>query len=65
MEDLVQAAKRDIKFRSVLLVTNGTLLHKRNGLFETLDGLIVSLDALTADPENPKSKPGVLNRGAG
>ncbi len=58
----MQAAKRDIKFRSVLLVTNGTLLHKRQRLFESLDGLIVSLDALTADPENPKSKPGVLSR---
>ena len=50
VEELVHAAKRDIEFRSVLLVTNGTLLHKRQGLFETLDGLIVSLDALTADP---------------
>jgi MoaA/NifB/PqqE/SkfB family radical SAM enzyme len=62
VEDLVEAAKRQIKFRSVLLVTNGTLLHKRPRLFSSLDGLIVSLDALTADPDNPKSKPGVLNR---
>ena len=62
IEDLVQAAKREAKFRSVLLVTNGTLLHKRQRLFGLLDGLIVSLDALTADPENPKSKPGVLGR---
>jgi MoaA/NifB/PqqE/SkfB family radical SAM enzyme len=62
VEDLVQAAKRDAKFRSALLVTNGTLLHKRQRLFGLLDGLIVSLDALTADPENPKSKPGVLGR---
>ena len=62
VEDLVQAAKRDVKFRSVLLVTNGTLLHKRQRLFTSLDGLIVSLDALTADPANPKSNPGVLNR---
>ena len=46
----------------MLLVTNGTLLHKRQRLFESLDGLIVSLDALTADPANPKSKPGVLSR---
>jgi MoaA/NifB/PqqE/SkfB family radical SAM enzyme len=43
-------------------VTNGTLLHKRQRLFESLDGLIVSLDALTANPANPKSKPGVLSR---
>jgi len=62
VEDLVHAAKRRIQFRSVLLVTNGTLLHKRLRLFESLDGLIVSLDALTADPRNPMSKPGVLPR---
>ncbi len=62
VEDLVEAAKRRIKFRSVLLVTNGTLLHKRPRLFDSLDGLIVSLDALTPDPDNPKSKPGVLSR---
>ncbi len=62
VEDLVEAAKRRIKYRSVLLVTNGTLLHKRPRLFASLDGLIVSLDALTADPDNPKSKSGVLSR---
>ncbi len=62
VEDLVEAAKRRIKYRSVLLVTNGTLLHKRPRLFGSLDGLIVSLDALTADPDNPKSKSGVLSR---
>jgi MoaA/NifB/PqqE/SkfB family radical SAM enzyme len=62
VEDLVEAAKREVKFRSVLLVTNGTLLHKRLRLFPSLDSLIVSLDALTADPVNPKSKPGVLGR---
>src|ERR1017187_7050666 len=62
VEDLAHAAKREVKFRSVLLVTNGTLLHKRQKLFGDLDGLIVSLDALTADPANPMSKPGVLGR---
>jgi MoaA/NifB/PqqE/SkfB family radical SAM enzyme len=62
VEDLVEAAKHQAKFRSVLLVTNGTLLHKRRRLFASLDGLIVSLDALTADLGNPKSKPGVLAR---
>jgi MoaA/NifB/PqqE/SkfB family radical SAM enzyme len=62
VEDLVHAAKREVKFRSVLLVTNGTLLHKRLRLFDCLDGLIVSLDALTVDPTNPLSKPGVLPR---
>ena len=62
IEDLVEAAKRDVKFRSVLLITNGTLLHKRERLFDALDGLIVSLDALTEAPDSPKSKPGVLLR---
>src|ERR1039458_779848 len=34
VEDLVQAAKHDIKFRSGLLVTNGTLLDKRRRCIE-------------------------------
>lgn len=60
VQELVEAAKREIKFRSVLLVTNGTLLHKRQRLFDLLDGLIVSLDALTAEPSAPMSKSGVV-----
>ena len=62
IQELVEAAKRDIGFRSVLLVTNGTLLHKRQRLFEALDGLIVSLDSLTPEPEIPLSKSGVVPR---
>jgi MoaA/NifB/PqqE/SkfB family radical SAM enzyme len=56
--ELVGAARQDLKFRSVMLVTNGTLLHKRQELFALLHGLIVSLDALTPEPSNPVSKPG-------
>lgn len=62
VQELVAAAKQDIRFRSVLLVTNGTLLHKRQRLFELLDGLIVSLDSLTAEPSAPMSKSGVVPR---
>ncbi|MGH9453055.1 MAG: radical SAM protein [Terriglobia bacterium] len=60
--DLVGAARHDLKFRSVMLVTNGTLLHKRQELFGLLHGLIVSLDALTPEPSNPVSKPGNVPR---
>jgi MoaA/NifB/PqqE/SkfB family radical SAM enzyme len=60
IEELARAARRDIKFRSVLLVTNGTLLHRRQELFDSLTGLIVSLDALSVDTRMPLSKPAVL-----
>ncbi len=56
IEELVRAAKQDCGFRSVLAVTNGVLLDKRQGLFDHLDGLIVSLDAITHDPSEPQSK---------
>ena len=62
IQDLVAAARNKIKFRSVMLVTNGTLLHKRQRLFDSLHGLIVSLDALTVDPSEPTSKSGVVGR---
>src|SRR5208337_4712050 len=60
IEDLALAARNDLKFRSVLLITNGTLLHKRLGLFDSLHSLIVSLDSLQADSTKPMSKPAVL-----
>jgi MoaA/NifB/PqqE/SkfB family radical SAM enzyme len=60
IEDLLRAARHDVKFRSVLMVTNGTLLHKRPSVFENLHGLIVSLDSLTVDASRPMSKPSVL-----
>lgn len=62
IQELASAARNEVKFRSVLLVTNGTLLHKRLDLFGSLHGLIVSLDALTPAPGSPTSKPGVLPR---
>jgi MoaA/NifB/PqqE/SkfB family radical SAM enzyme len=60
IEDLAEAARNQLNFRSVLLVTNGTLLHRRQKLFESLHSLIVSLDALEADASKPLSKPAVL-----
>ena len=60
IEELADAARRDIRFRSVLLVTNGTLLHRRQRLFDSLTGLIVSLDALTPDTSLPMSKSAVV-----
>jgi MoaA/NifB/PqqE/SkfB family radical SAM enzyme len=60
IEELARAAREEIKFRSVLLVTNGTLLHRRQQLFDSLTGLIVSLDALSVDARARLSKPAVL-----
>jgi MoaA/NifB/PqqE/SkfB family radical SAM enzyme len=60
IEELVEAARFDCKFRSVLLITNGTLLDRRPRIFNGVTGLVVSLDALAADPTNPLSKPAAL-----
>ncbi len=60
IEELAQAARKDLRFRSVLLVTNGTLLDRRQKLFDSLTSLIVSLDALTVDATRPASKPAAL-----
>lgn len=62
IQELVEAARQQMKFRSVMLVTNGTLLHKRERLFDLLSGLIVSLDSLTFEPSAPMSKSGVAPR---
>jgi MoaA/NifB/PqqE/SkfB family radical SAM enzyme len=60
LEQLLAAARGKIGFRSVMLITNGTLLDRRQGVFEHLTGLVISLDALTMDPANPLSKPAAL-----
>lgn len=60
IEELARAARRDLRFRSVLLITNGTMLHRRQRLFDHLTSLLVSLDALTVDIQMPMSKPAVL-----
>src|SRR5262249_52781683 len=60
IEELVEAARFEDKFRSVLLITNGTLLDRKQKILSSLTGLVVSLDALAADPTNPLSKPAAL-----
>jgi MoaA/NifB/PqqE/SkfB family radical SAM enzyme len=60
IEEIVNAARFDCKFRSVLLITNGTLLDRKPGILSGVTGLVVSLDALAADPTNPLSKPAAL-----
>jgi MoaA/NifB/PqqE/SkfB family radical SAM enzyme len=44
----------------VLLITNGTLLDRKPKVLNAVTGLVVSLDALQADPTNPLSKPAAL-----
>src|ERR1700687_537813 len=60
IEEIVHAGRFDCKFRSVLLITNGTLLDRKAGILSGVTGLVVSLDALAADPTNPLSKPAAL-----
>jgi MoaA/NifB/PqqE/SkfB family radical SAM enzyme len=60
IEELVTAARFQQKFRSLLLITNGTLLDRKPKILDALTGLVVSLDALQADPANPLSKPAAL-----
>src|SRR5690242_16983985 len=50
IEELVEAARFDCKFRSVLLITNGTLLDRKPRVLTGVTGLVVSLDALATDP---------------
>jgi MoaA/NifB/PqqE/SkfB family radical SAM enzyme len=60
IEELVEAARFECKFRSLLLITNGTLLDRKPRILRAVTGLVVSLDALAADPTNPLSKPAAL-----
>ncbi len=47
--DLLAYARKDLKFREISLITNGTLLAQNLNLFPFLNRLIVSLDAI--DPQ--------------
>src|SRR5580692_3021416 len=60
IEELVHAARFHSRFRSVMLITNGTLLDRKPGILGGVTGLVVSLDALAADPSNALSKPAAL-----
>jgi len=59
---LARAARRELKYRSVLLVTNGILLDKKRELLEHLTGLVVSLDSVIPDPSQSLSKPSVVSK---
>jgi MoaA/NifB/PqqE/SkfB family radical SAM enzyme len=60
IEEIVETARFKDKFRSLLLITNGTLLDRKPRILSAVTGLVVSLDALAADPTNPLSKPAAL-----
>ena len=60
IEEIVEGARFKHKFRSLLLITNGTLLDRRPKILNAVTGLVVSLDALRSDPTNPLSKPAAL-----
>ncbi|HXT76481.1 MAG TPA: radical SAM protein [Candidatus Eisenbacteria bacterium] len=62
IEQIVTAARFGYKFRSVLLITNGTLLDRKLGILNGVTGLVVSLDALQAHPTNPLSKPAAVTK---
>lgn len=62
IEEIVETARFDCKFHSLLLITNGTLLDRKPRILGAVTGLVVSLDALAADPTNPLSKPAALPR---
>ena len=49
IEELVEAARFECKYRSLLLITNGTLLDRKPRILRAVTGLVVSLDALAAD----------------
>lgn len=60
IEEIVEAARFKERFRSLLLITNGTLLDRKQRILSAVTGLVVSLDALATDPTNPLSKPAAL-----
>jgi MoaA/NifB/PqqE/SkfB family radical SAM enzyme len=59
LSDLLDYARRDLKFREISLITNGTLLSERLNLLPLLDRLILSLDSLDAQALNTVSVPDV------
>ena len=63
--ELLDYARKDLKFREISLITNGTLLSerlnvptsKRSNLLTSLDRLIISLDSIDAQTLNQVSVP--------
>lgn len=48
LADLLDYAKKVLRFRHISLITNGTLLPSRQNILPYLDRLVISLDALDA-----------------
>jgi MoaA/NifB/PqqE/SkfB family radical SAM enzyme len=46
LPDLLDDAKRNLRFRQISLITNGTLLPSRKDILPHLDRLVISLDSL-------------------
>ena len=56
IDELIRAARRDVGFRSLLMVTNGVLIDRHPDILDHLNGIIISLDAISHDPSEPMSK---------
>lgn len=59
---LAKAARKDLKFRSVMLITNGTHIRERAEILDYLTSMVVSLDAITVDRNHPRTKPYVVEK---
>ncbi len=57
--DLLRYARKDLKFRGISLITNGTLLSQNLNLLPLLDRLIISLDSVDPQALNMVSMPDV------
>lgn len=55
--DLLDYARKDLKFREISLITNGTLLSQNSNLLPLLHRLIISLDSVEPDALNRVSVP--------
>lgn len=60
--DIVTYARRDLKFRELSLITNGTLLSDHLGLLPFLDRLVISLDSTDPGALASVSLPGTQAR---
>src|SRR5262249_24554053 len=62
IDDLARAARRDLKFNSVMVITNGTYLREREEILDYITSVVVSLDAVTVSRTAPRSKPYVVEK---
>lgn len=64
LEAVLDFARRELKFRSLTVLSNGTLLPDRPDVLRRLDRLVISLDAVDADvwDETIGAAPGTAKR---